>query len=133
MGKWHLEKVEYVIFCDGTKRRLVNIRCNKEELSMLSIYIEISMANDKTVIHFTVKCIEKRGKRRLLERDNGKKVCYLVKKFPSSRKTYDRSKSFCDGKGGILVEIKGPKDQKNVVDMLKEVGDDDEVKYMTVG
>merc|ERR1712024_47704 len=62
-----------------------------------------------------VNCKDKRGKRRLLERDDGKKVCYLVKKFPSSRKTYDRSKSFCDGKGGILVEIKGPKDQKNVV------------------
>lgn len=84
------------------------------------------------VIHFTVNCKDKRGKRRLLERDDGKKVCYLVKKFPSSRKTYDRSKSFCDGKGGNLVEIKGPKDQKNVVDMLKEVGDGDEVKYVRV-
>ena len=41
-----------------------------------------------------------------------------------------REKTFCESKAGILVEIKGPKDQKNVVDMLKEVGEGDEVNYI---
>lgn len=53
-----------------------------------------------------------------------------MKKFPSSRKNYERSKTFCVSKGGVLVEIKGPKDQQNVVDMLREVGDGDAVNYV---
>ena len=81
------------------------------------------------MILISVNCREKSGKRKLLERDDGKKVCYLVKKFPSSRKNYDRSKTFCVSKGGVLVEIKGPKDQQNVIDMLREVGDGDAVNY----
>ena len=79
------------------------------------------------MIKISVNCREKSGKRKLLERDDGSKVCYLVKKYSSSRKSYYKSKNFCESKGGVLVEIKGPKDQQNVIDMLREVGDGDAV------
>ena len=54
-------------------------------------------------------------------------VCYLVKKFPSSRKSYERSKDFCRGKGGVLVEVRGRKDESNVREMLRQIGDEDRV------
>ena len=59
----------------------------------------------------------------MLERDDGHMVCYIVKTFPSARKNYESSKRFCKNKGGILPEIIGPKDQSNVKEMLRKIGD----------
>ena len=85
----------------------------------------------QNICFILVNCQENRGgsstKRKLLERDDNKMVCYLVKRFPSSRKSYERSKDFCHGKGGILVEVRGRKDQSNVREMLRQIGDEDRV------
>ena len=60
---------------------------------------------------------------KILERDNGKQVCYIFKTFRTARKNYESSKRFCNRKGGILPEIKGPKDQSNIKTILREAGD----------
>ena len=85
----------------------------------------------QNIYFILVNCQENKGgpstKRKLLERDDNQMVCYLVKRFPSSRKSYERSKDFCQGKGGILVEVRGSKDQSNVREMLRQIGDEDRV------
>ena len=110
----------------GTKNRDFSSYSSK-----IIFYHQTKHLIHKAIIKISVNCREKSGKRKLLERDDGTKVCYLVKKFPSSRKSYERSKTFCKSKGGVLVEIKGPKDQQNVVDMLMEVGSGTAVKLKT--
>merc|ERR1711981_1240452 len=54
----------------------------------------------------------------LLEGDDGKPSCYLYHK---GRHIYDfeASKQYCEGFGGSLVTINGPKDQENVFQMIK--------------
>ena len=58
---------------------------------------------------------------RMLPRDNGKKGCYFLETSSSSYTKYDykASKDFCEEKGAILPEIRGPKDQANVKEFLK--------------
>ena len=70
-----------------------------------------------------MKCTGLREDNKILERDDGRQVCYIFKNFRTARKSYESSKKFCARKGGILPEIKGPKDQSNIKTILREAGD----------
>ena len=55
----------------------------------------------------------------LLQGDNGQSSCYLYHK---GHHIYDfeTSKQYCEGFGGALVTITGPKDQGNVFRMISD-------------
>ena len=56
-----------------------------------------------------------------LEGDDGKKTCYVMEVFSNSIYDRYRAQAFCKDKDGRLPEIRGPKDQANVMKMVKMV------------
>ena len=54
----------------------------------------------------------------MLERDDKKKHCYTIKRISSSNYAYQDAKRFCEDIGGILPEVRGPKDYSNILGVI---------------
>ena len=54
----------------------------------------------------------------MLERDDKKKHCYTIKRISSSNYAYQDAKQFCEDMGGILPEVRGPKDYSNILGVI---------------
>ena len=61
----------------------------------------------------------------MLERDDKKKHCYTIKRISSSNYAYQDAKRFCEDMGGILPEVRGPKDYSNILGVITHTVRDD--------
>ena len=61
----------------------------------------------------------------MLERDDKKKHCYTIKRISSSNYAYQDAKRFCEDIGGILPEVRGPKDYSNILSVITHTVRDD--------
>ena len=87
---------------------------------MLFSFISIS----RTIISkISAKCLSFGGE--MLERDDKKKHCYTIKRVSSSNYAYQDAKRFCEDIGGILPEVRGPKDYSNILGVITHTVRDD--------
>lgn len=58
-------------------------------------------------------------------RDDETSICYFLYKDepPNYAYNFDDAKAYCEDKGMVMVDIKGPKDNSNVYDILVEGGE----------